>query len=72
MTAASAKAQNTKPGNEQNISLAGNPFLEEWKTPFQVPPFDRIRNEHYLPAFQEGIRQHQAEIDAILASMNMG
>jgi len=66
MTAASAKAQNTKPGNEQNISLAGNPFLEEWKTPFQVPPFDRIRNEHYLPAFQEGIRQHQAEIDAIV------
>ena len=47
------------------IGQGTNPFFEEWKTPFQVPPFEQIRNEHYLPAFQEGIKQHQAEIDAI-------
>ena len=44
----------------------GNPFLEEWKTPFQVPPFEQIKNEHYMPAFQAGMLQHQAEIDAIV------
>ena len=28
-----------------------NPFFEKWDTPFGVPPFDRIRDEHFLPAF---------------------
>jgi peptidyl-dipeptidase Dcp len=44
---------------------ADNPFLREWKTPFGVPPFDRIKTEHFLPAIQEGIEQHRREIDAI-------
>lgn len=43
-----------------------NPFLSEYTTPFQVPPFDEIRNEHYLPAFEAGIAEQQAEIDAIV------
>lgn len=43
-----------------------NPFFEGWKTPFQVPPFEQIRNEHYLPAFQEGMKRQQAEIEAIV------
>ena len=42
-----------------------NPFLEEWKTPFGVPPFDRIKNEHYVPAFGEAMKRHLAEVDAI-------
>ncbi len=42
-----------------------NPFFSEYKTPFGVPPFDLIDTSHYLPAFEEGIRQQQAEIDAI-------
>ncbi len=46
--------------------LAGNPFLEEYDTPFDVPPFDRIDDEHFLPAIEEGIRQHKEEIDAII------
>lgn len=41
-----------------------NPFLSEYTTPFQVPPFDEIKNEHYLPAFEAGIAEQQAEIDA--------
>ena len=44
-----------------------NPFFQARKTPFQAPPFDRIRNEHYLPAFQEGMKREQAEVDAIAA-----
>ncbi len=43
-----------------------NPFFTEYKTPFQVPPFDQIKTEHYLPALEEGIKQHDAEIDAIV------
>ncbi|MEI7499441.1 MAG: M3 family metallopeptidase [Bacteroidota bacterium] len=49
------------------IGQGTNPFFEEWKTPFQVPPFENIKNEHYMPAFLEGMKQHQAEIDAIVA-----
>lgn len=42
-----------------------NPFLETYKNKYGAPPFDQIKNEHYMPAFNEGIKQHQAEIDAI-------
>lgn len=43
----------------------GNPLLEEWKTPFETPPFNSIRNEHYLPAFEAGMKAEMAEIAAI-------
>lgn len=43
-----------------------NPFFSEYGTPFDSPPFDRIRNEHFLPAIKKGIELHQAEIDAIV------
>jgi peptidyl-dipeptidase Dcp len=43
-----------------------NPLLaESWDTPFGVPPLDRIRDEHYMPAFHEGMQRQRAEIDAI-------
>ncbi|MDW7760378.1 MAG: M3 family metallopeptidase [Acidobacteriota bacterium] len=44
-----------------------NPFFTDYNTPFDAPPFDRIDNEHYLPAFQEAVKQHKAEIEAIVA-----
>ncbi|MCK5076060.1 MAG: peptidase M3, partial [Calditrichia bacterium] len=43
-----------------------NPFFSEWDTPFGVPPFSEIKEQHYLPAFKEAIKQHQQEIDAIV------
>ena len=43
-----------------------NPFLTEYTTPYQVPPFDQIKNEHYLPAFEAGIAEQQAEVEAIV------
>ncbi len=43
-----------------------NPFFSEYDTPFGVPPFDLIENEHFEPAILEGIRQHEAEIQAIV------
>ena len=45
-----------------------NPFFKEWNTPFGVPPFDEIKVEHYVPAVKEGIKQQEAEIDAIVAN----
>ena len=44
-----------------------NPFFQARTTPFQAPPFDKIVIGHFLPAFQEGIKREQAEIDAITA-----
>ena len=43
-----------------------NPFLSEYTTPFQVPPFDQIKNEHYMPAFEAGVAEQQAEVEAIV------
>ena len=43
-----------------------NPLFSEFDTPFQVPPFDKIQEEHYLPAFKEGMEQENMEIDAIV------
>ena len=45
-----------------------NPLLTESPLPFGAPQFDKIENEHYLPAFEEGIAEAKAEIDAIVAN----
>ena len=45
-----------------------NPFLTESSAPFGAPEFDKITNEHYLPAFEAGIAEGKAEIDAIVAN----
>lgn len=42
-----------------------NPLLETWKTPFGLPPFDRIRAEHFVPAYNEAIQAGLKEIDTI-------
>ncbi|MDT8436761.1 MAG: M3 family metallopeptidase [Gemmatimonadota bacterium] len=52
---------------DAGADLAANPLLAAWDTPFGVPPFDRIEDGHYLPAFREAMRRHRAEIDAIVA-----
>ena len=55
----------SKPEQKTEV-VAPNPFLSEYTTPFQVPPFDQIKNEHYMPAFETGIAEQQAEVDAIV------
>ena len=45
-----------------------NPLLTESSAPFGAPEFDKIRNEHYLPAFKAAIAEAKAEIDAIVAN----
>jgi peptidyl-dipeptidase Dcp len=41
-----------------------NPFFETYTTPYQVPPFDLIKNEHFKPAILEGIKKQEAEINS--------
>jgi peptidyl-dipeptidase Dcp len=45
--------------------MRANPLLETWMTPFGLPPFDRIRPEHFPPAFDRGMEEQSAEIAAI-------
>jgi len=66
--------------NMKNLLIAGaalalitgctmkNPLLTESSAPFGAPQFDKIENEHYLPAFEAGIAEAKAEIDAIIAN----
>ena len=59
MTLASCTSNNKPVATE-------NPFLSDYGTPYEVPAFDKIQSEHYLPAFEEGMKQQKAEIDAIV------
>lgn len=43
-----------------------NPLLAEWDTPFQIPPFDQVKPEHYIPAFKVAMEAENAEIEAIV------
>ena len=42
-----------------------NPFMTEYTTKYQIPPFESIKYEHYMPALEEGIAQHNKEIEMI-------
>ena len=54
--------------SEKKTEVSENPFLTEYSTPFKVVPFDQIKNEHYMPAFEAGMKEQLAEIDAIVAN----
>ena len=43
-----------------------NPLVDQPNTPYGVPAFDQVKIEHYLPAFEEAIRQNKAEVEAII------
>lgn len=45
---------------------ATNPFLNTYDTPFGVPPFDKIKHEHFKPALEAGMEAHNLEIAAIV------
>ena len=49
-----------------NKGEVDNPFLSDFSTPFGVPAFDEIKPEHYMPAFELGMEQQKAEIEAIV------
>ena len=47
-------------------AIAANPFFSEYKTPHGTVPFEEIKLEHYMPAFEKGIEEEKKEIDAIV------
>ena len=50
------------------MSIKINPLLQKFDTPFQTPPFDVIKEEHYLPAFKEAIKIGKAEVDKVVSN----
>ena len=44
-----------------------NPLLDDWDTPYGLPPFDRLRAEHFEPALRAAMAEHRAELAAIAA-----
>ena len=45
-----------------------NPILQDWNTPFQIAPFDKISDADFAPALEQALAEHRAEIDAIAGS----
>ena len=43
-----------------------NPFFQEWNTPYEVPPFLDIKDEHYMPAYEQGMKENLEEIELIV------
>jgi peptidyl-dipeptidase Dcp len=54
--------------NKSETMGEANPLLAAYETPYEVPPFDQIKNEHFKPALLEAIRVHDVEIEAIANS----
>ncbi|MBN1397206.1 MAG: peptidase M3, partial [Bacteroidetes bacterium] len=50
----------------ENKNESGNPFFSEYKTPFQTPPFDLIKPEHFKPAYMKGMEEERNQVDAIV------
>lgn len=53
-------------GNKSGNPATENPFFTEYTTPFSVPPFDKIKVEHYMPAFEKGMEEQRQEIEVIV------
>ena len=45
-----------------------NPFFSEFATPFGVPPFNLIKPEHYMPAFERGMAEQKKDVEAITSN----
>ncbi|WP_164122502.1 M3 family metallopeptidase [Sphingobacterium sp. xlx-130] len=52
--------------NEEKMTNSDNPLLAAYDTPFNVPPFDKIKDVHFRPAFEEALKKHNLEIDSIV------
>lgn len=52
------------------MNQAPNPFLQDWDTPFGIPQFDQIKTAHYLPAFEQAMREHLEEVNVIASNQS--
>lgn len=51
--------------NKKGDEKSQNPFFTKYETPYKVPPFDKIKKGHYMPAFEKGMKEHKKEIEKI-------
>ena len=49
----------------QNSNIADNPLLTESSLPYHIPPFDKIKDEHFTPAIEQGMREELKEVEAV-------
>ncbi len=56
-----------EPAVTESVEMT-NPFFAESTLPYGMPPFDLIENEHFVPAFERGMAEHTAEIEAIASN----
>src|SRR5574344_1556352 len=52
----------------QKKQAVDNPFLKNYETTYGIPPFEKIENKHYMPAFDAGISEQKAEIEKIVSN----
>lgn len=60
-----ATTDEAQSSTESTDVTATNPFFEDWDTPYGIPPFDQIKDEHFKPAFEKAIAEVRAEVEAI-------
>jgi peptidyl-dipeptidase Dcp len=53
---------------EKKDDIMNNPLVQKFDTPFEVPPFEQIKLEHFLPAVNYAIKEHEKEIDSIVTN----
>jgi len=51
--------------NEKQVDKS-NPFFSEFNTPFNVPPFEKIKAKHYMPAFEKGMAEGRRDIENLI------
>jgi peptidyl-dipeptidase Dcp len=65
MDASMTEASDDPVAEQVAVADEGNPFFAAWETPYGIPPFDAIRDEHYKPAFDAGIEELRADVAVI-------
>src|SRR6478736_1650508 len=67
ITATDVVAQNSAADNSSPMP-ADNPFLVESPLPYHLPPFDKIKDQYFVPATEAGMQEQLKEVDAIAAN----
>jgi peptidyl-dipeptidase Dcp len=57
-----------KAASPASKSMSNNPLFTESTLPYHAPPFDKIKDEHYAPAYEKGMAEELKEAEAIAAS----
>ncbi len=68
LLASPAVLAQTQPGEAAEAAVTENPFFQDWTAPYGAPPFHLIEADHFIPAMEEAMARHNAEIDAIASS----